>query len=268
MKNYKEFPEYIRKLPWKFDVERLQEDLQSIKPLMSIWDYGASHEGCAGKGFSFVHSEDCPDDEKTTQGVLYPLCQHYKQVDKSFAFEIKYNFKNREHMNGTLISTKLKKTRSAYYKNTGVFNEDYKHTEFYNVYKTLSKYYIIDKFRIIMLPAFSTVDWHNDADESLHVPIEINTACRFVIDDLSYYLPADGSTYQSDNCFHHTIFNAGTTNRYNLVVGVTGYKEGSYRLCQHYIKSGFNAQLTNISYVAKPIKEVTHEELWKAEDYK
>ena len=31
MKNYKEFPEYIRKLPWKFDVERLQEDLQSIK---------------------------------------------------------------------------------------------------------------------------------------------------------------------------------------------------------------------------------------------
>ena len=139
---------------------------------------------------------------------------------------------------------------------------------FYNVYKTLSKYYIIDKFRIIMLPAFSTVDWHNDADESLHVPIEINTACRFVIDNLSYYLPADGSTYQSDNCFHHTIFNAGTTNRYNLLVGVTGYKEGSYRLCQHYIKSGFNAQSTNISYVAKPIKEVTHEELWKVEDYK
>ena len=64
MKNYKEFPEYVRKLPWKFDVERLQEDLQPIKPLMVIWDYGASHEVGAGKGFSFVHSEDCPDDKK------------------------------------------------------------------------------------------------------------------------------------------------------------------------------------------------------------
>jgi len=40
MKNYKEFPEYVRKLPWKFDVECLQEDLQPIKPLMVIWDYG------------------------------------------------------------------------------------------------------------------------------------------------------------------------------------------------------------------------------------
>ena len=95
MKNYKEFPEYIRKLPWKFDVERLQEDLQSIKPLMSIWDYGASHEVGAGKGFSFVHSEDCPDDEKTTQGVYSHPSLHHKQVDKSFVFDIKYNFKNR-----------------------------------------------------------------------------------------------------------------------------------------------------------------------------
>ena len=85
---------------------------------------------------------------------------------------------------------------------------------------------------------------------------------------MSYYLPADGSTYQADNCFHHTIFNAGTTDRYNLLVGATGYKEGSYRLCQHYIKPEFDSQLNDTTYVAKPIKEVTHEELWKAEDYK
>ena len=269
MKNYKEFPEYVRKLPWKFDVECLQKELQSIKDLMVIWDYGASsNRGLTAKGFSFLHSENCPDDEKTTQAVYSHPSLHHKHVDKSYAFEIKHNFKNREHMNGTLISTKLKKTRSAYHQNTGVFNEDYKHTEFYNVYKTLSKYYIIDKFRIIMLPTFSTVAWHNDADESLHIPLETNTACRFVIDDLSYYLPADGSTYQADNCFHHTIFNAGTTDRYNLLVGVTGYKEGSYRLCQHYIRPEFDSQLNDTEYVAKPIKEVTHEELWKAEDYK
>ena len=51
-------------------------------------------------------------------------------------------------------------------------------------------------------------------------------------------------------------------------MGVTGYKEGSYRLCQHYMQSGFDSQLNDITYIAKPIKEVTHEELWKAEDYK
>ena len=41
----------------------------------------------AGKGFSFVHSEDCPDDEKTTQDVYSHPSLHYKNVDKSKIIE-------------------------------------------------------------------------------------------------------------------------------------------------------------------------------------
>lgn len=267
---YKKFPEYIQKTPWKFDIERLQKELQPIKPFFVEWDRNTSPElGLTSKAMSFLHSKDCPDEEKHYQAI-YSWTPRRPIKDNHRHFSViqnEYNFKGWV-FNGTTISSKKKESRHVVQEDVGVFNEDYKHTEYYNVYKELSKYYVIDKFRIIMLPPFTTVPWHTDNYENLHVPIETNIGCRFVIDNLSYYLPADGSTYQSENCFFHTIYNAGSTERYNILVSITDYKKGSYKLCHHFEGPGLRSRHSELSYIAKPIKEVSPEDLWEEEDYK
>jgi hypothetical protein len=266
MKIYEKPAVYVKKLPWTCNVKRLQEELQPIKPLMFPWDRNVAPWLPVAKAMSFLHVEGCPENEKLERAIYSWTPSRMEYNDKDLKLG-QYNFSSRNILNGTLVSDKLSEDRSVINTDNMVFNEDYKDTEFYNVFKQMSKYYTIDKFRIINLPACTTAPWHTDNYENLHIPIETNIGCRFVIDNLSYHLPADGSIYTSENCPFHSIFNSGTTDRYNILISVTGYKEGSYKLCNHYDRPGLKSNVNDPSYVAKPIESVNESELWKKEEY-
>jgi len=257
-------PVYIKKLPWKFNVKRLQDELRQIKPLMAEipWDRNTAPWFPDAQAMSFLHSKECPKEKRLSEAI-YSWTPRRMKYNNKIVRMLKYNFKNQTIFNGTLISERLRESRSIVHEDVGVFNEDYKYTEFYNIFVKFSTHYIVDKFRIINLPAFSSVNWHTDNYENLHVPIETNVGCRFVIDDLSYHLPADGSSYQSENCFFHSIFNAGPTDRYNILVSVTGYKDGGYKMCQHYDVAGIQSNHSDLNYIAKPILDISENELWQ-----
>jgi len=266
MKTYEKPFVYVKKLPWTCDIKRLQKELQPIKPLMLPWDRNAAPWLPLAQAMSFLHADGCPENEKLAQAVYSwtPGRMKYNAKDLKMG---QYNFKSRNILNGTLVSDKLCEDRSIIHSDYVVFNENYKDTEFYNIYLQMSKYYTIDKFRIINLPACTTAPWHTDNYENLHIPIETNIGCRFVIDDQSYHLPADGSIYTSENCPFHAIFNSGTTDRYNILISVSEYKSGSYKLCNHYDIPGLGSTTHDPRYIAKPIMNVEENELWNEEEY-
>ena len=53
-------PTYVKKLPWKFDIDRLQKELQPLKSLFNPWDPNTREEFNDSYILSFLHSKDCP----------------------------------------------------------------------------------------------------------------------------------------------------------------------------------------------------------------
>jgi hypothetical protein len=251
-------PIYVKKLPWKFDIDRLQKELQPLKSLFIPWDPDTKEDFNDSYILGFLHSKDCPPEKRLYDSVR-SFCPKRPSVFSSSS-GYKYNILKPIIHDGTSFNKRLKrfKVREDY----TVFNEDYLDTEFYNIYKKLTTYYEIDRFRIMMLKSLTAVNWHQDSFENIHVPIETNIGCRFVIDDRAYYLPADGSSYQADNCINHSIFNAGLTDRFNLLICIAGYKEESYKLCHHSDVYGLIGKHSDPKYIAEPIEQITEEDLY------
>ena len=246
-------PTYVKKLPWKFDIDRLQKELQPLKSLFIPWDPNTREEFNDSYILSFLHSKDCPPEKR-----LYDSVRSFCPQRPSAMSIYKYNILYPGIYDGTSFNKRLK--RFEIRRDYTVFNEDYLDTEFYNIYTELTKYYEIDRFRIVMLKSLTAVNWHQDNFENIHVPIETNTGCRFVIDDRSYYLPADGSSYQADNCINHSIFNAGLTDRFNLLISIAGFKKGSYKLCHHLDVQGLIGKHSDLKYIAEPIEPISEED--------
>ena len=51
------------------------------------------------------------------------------------------------------------------------------------------------------------------------------------------------------------------------MISVTGYKEGAYKLCNHYDIPGLMSNTNDPNYIAKPIEMVNESELWNEEEY-
>jgi hypothetical protein len=51
---------------------------------------------------------------------------------------------------------------------------------------------------------------HVDNTPRIHIPLETNDKCLFIIDDVVYRMPADGSVYFADTTKPHTAINANT----------------------------------------------------------
>lgn len=250
---------YVKKLPWQFDLKKLQKELQPIKELFVPWDLNTQGAFYDSYACGFLHSPDCAPEDRLKESVYTtPSC-----MKKNLTAELyKHNY-NIVHHTGTLLSDKNKQYNDDQSKTQeAIFNEDYRDTEFYNIYNTLSKYYYLSHFRIICIKAFTTLSWHQDNFENIHVPIETNPGVRLVIDTNAYYLPADGSCYQSDDCLNHTVFNGGISDRYSLIMGVNGYKKGSYKLCHHFDLPNIISKHSQEDYVAEPIDEVTEEDYY------
>jgi len=52
--------------------------------------------------------------------------------------------------------------------------------------------------------------WHVDAGKMcMHIPITTNSGCRFVYEDKSFHMPADGSLYAVNTEKYHSFMNGG-----------------------------------------------------------
>ena len=104
------------------------------------------------------------------------------------------------------------------------FIEDYKNTYFKEVYDTLSKKYKLGRVRILLKEPRSTLSWHRDPEPRLHIPIITNPGCIMVIDNVAKHMPADGSTWITNNTKYHNFFNGGEEDRIHLVACVLNHK--------------------------------------------
>lgn len=76
-------------------------------------------------------------------------------------------------------------------------------------------YSIIEKFnlyrtRFMFLPSITCYGYHKDNTPRIHVPIETNNNCFFVLDDKIVRLPADGSVYWVNTTLPHTFVNSNS----------------------------------------------------------
>ena len=80
-----------------------------------------------------------------------------------------------------------------------------------------TKYNFKDVTYRSLLPTRS-YSWHKDKGKvCIHVPLITNIGCRFVYEDVSFFMPADGSIYQVYNFDYHTFVNAGTSPRVHIM---------------------------------------------------
>ena len=88
---------------------------------------------------------------------------------------------------------------------------------------------LIDKFkigytRVCILDSKKCYSLHKDISKRIHIPIETNDKCFFVIDDKVVRLPADGSVYEVDTTKIHTFVNASINPRIHIVGTLLDYK--------------------------------------------
>ncbi len=97
------------------------------------------------------------------------------------------------------------------------FLPEFENTYFKFVYDILSRRFALGRTRILKKGPRSTLSWHKDPEPRLHIPIITNPGCRFVIEDRSFHLPADGGVWIVNAKKYHNFFNGGEEDRIHLV---------------------------------------------------
>jgi len=74
-------------------------------------------------------------------------------------------------------------------------------------------YSLLEKYNMYRTRAMKVIkgrcySYHIDLTPRIHIPLESNDSCMFIIDDEVYRLPADGSVYWVDTRKYHTAINA------------------------------------------------------------
>jgi hypothetical protein len=63
--------------------------------------------------------------------------------------------------------------------------------------------------------------YHSDLTPRLHIPVTTNRDCKFIVDDVVYYLPDVGQLYMVDTTRPHSALNLGYEERLHIVYGIT-----------------------------------------------
>jgi hypothetical protein len=104
------------------------------------------------------------------------------------------------------------------------FLPEFENTYFKYVYDLISKRFALGRTRILKKGPRSTLSWHKDPEPRLHIPIITNPGCRFVIEDRSFHIPADGSVWVVNAEKYHNFFNGGEEDRIHLVATLPNTK--------------------------------------------
>ena len=94
---------------------------------------------------------------------------------------------------------------------------EFENTYFKEVYSALKKKFKLGRVRLLLKEPRSTLSWHKDPEQRLHIPIITNLGCKMVIEDVAKHMPADGNVWITNNTRYHNFFNGGEQNRIHLV---------------------------------------------------
>jgi len=98
-----------------------------------------------------------------------------------------------------------------------VFNDAFKHTYLYEIYKAVPN---IGRFRIMVIDGPKCYTIHKDFTTRYHLVLQTNPHCYFVFPDNNevLHIPADGNLYLVDTIQHHTFLNGSREKRIHLVM--------------------------------------------------
>ena len=181
----------------KFDVTKLQ---QGLKQVLEIKKYDTAN---GIKNFAAICLNQIPGKPESTQG-------NYARG----VYWTKPNHTGKEFVRDKILDESL----------YSEFVKDFEHTYFKEVYQKLSEKFKLGRVRLLLKEPRSTLSWHRDPEQRLHVPIITNPGCIMVIENVAKHLPANGSVYITNNLKYHNAFNGGEENRVHLVACLTNYK--------------------------------------------
>lgn len=115
------------------------------------------------------------------------------------------------------------------------FNESFKKTYFYEIYKQLKQIYRIGRCRIMVLAPGKSLKWHRDLEHRIHIPIITGPGALMTFEDknkttptyFTAHFPASGHSYIVDVRGMHTALNGNKDDRIHLLINVTSYADGS-----------------------------------------
>lgn len=87
------------------------------------------------------------------------------------------------------------------------YNEDLYRKEMPYVYLLIEEFNLY-RTRVLTLHPGTNYSYHQDLIKRIHIPITSNEKCMFIVDDVVWRLPADGSVYLIDTTLMHTAINA------------------------------------------------------------
>lgn len=76
---------------------------------------------------------------------------------------------------------------------------------------SILKKYGMFRSRVMKMINGTAYGIHVDNTPRIHIPLETTENCLFIIDDVVYRMPADGSVYFTDTTKPHTAINASTS---------------------------------------------------------
>ncbi len=186
------YDDNVRKLEFKFDIDKLKLALEQILPITNI---NKLDQICLTYAPDIFPHPD--GDEYQGLGSLY---YEYYEVGNGVKSRVRESYPHEIAFTD--------------------FVPKFKHTYLYDVYKELSTKYRLGRMRLMKLVPTQCYTWHMDVTEHIHVPILSNPGNKLVIGNNTYYLPANGSTYITDTTKFHTAFNGGREDRYNLLINI------------------------------------------------
>jgi hypothetical protein len=107
--------------------------------------------------------------------------------------------------------------------------------EGYDYMYSIINTYNLHRTRIMNMPRATAYGWHYDLTPRIHIPITTNPACMFILNDIVYRMPADGSVYWVDTTLEHTAINASREpfSRIHLVGNTVMSEEEALSLTDH-----------------------------------
>ncbi len=100
-----------------------------------------------------------------------------------------------------------------------VFNEGFRKTAFYNLYKALP--FRVGRMRLNLLPALTVFNMHRDSAPRGHIALITNPDCFLASGDgQAVHIPPDGNVYLFDTTLPHTAFNSSRLDRLHLTMSL------------------------------------------------
>jgi|SaaInl5LU_22_DNA_1037371.scaffolds.fasta_scaffold04640_2 hypothetical protein len=112
-----------------------------------------------------------------------------------------------------------KRTPPLLEKDFTVLCNQFRNTNFENVYNCLRDEYSIGRVRIMQSSPKTCLSWHYDTSHRIHYPMKTQTGCFMVFENNHYHLEKN-TWYYTNTDKHHTAINSSFEIRYHLVVSV------------------------------------------------